>query len=348
MLLLITYFLLTILTSFTCSIMEAALLSITPSFIGGKINENKSYAKALKKFKENIDTPLAAILTINTIANTIGAIGVGVQAQKVWGNEYLSIVSGLLTLTILIFSEIVPKTLGATHWKKIAPYVPMVLNTMIYSPFFPIIVLARTVTMALKKDKNQTVLSRSEFKAMAEIGIREGIFKEEESKILTNLMAFNNIQVESIMTPRTIVLTAPEDITIQNFFDRYDKIRYSRIPIYKGNVDNITGYILKDELMQNLIENKNDSPLSSIIRNIMVVNEQMPIIRLFYRLIGQKEHIALVVGEYGEMVGIVTMEDIIETLLGTEIMDEFDNIEDMQVQAKKNWEKRAKRLGMID
>jgi CBS domain containing-hemolysin-like protein len=328
--------------------MEAALLSITPSFIGGKINENKSYAKALKKFKENIDTPLAAILTINTIANTIGAIGVGVQAQKVWGNEYLSIVSGLLTLTILIFSEIVPKTLGATHWKKIAPYVPMVLNTMIYSPFFPIIVLARTVTMALKKDKNQTVLSRSEFKAMAEIGIREGIFKEEESKILTNLMAFNNIQVESIMTPRTIVLTAPEDITIQNFFDRYDKIRYSRIPIYKGNVDNITGYILKDELMQNLIENKNDSPLSSIIRNIMVVNEQMPIIRLFYRLIGQKEHIALVVGEYGEMVGIVTMEDIIETLLGTEIMDEFDNIEDMQVQAKKNWEKRAKRLGMID
>ncbi|MGE0089670.1 MAG: CNNM domain-containing protein [Bacteroidales bacterium] len=348
MLLLITYFLLTILTSFTCSIMEAALLSITPSFIGSKINENKSYAKALKKFKENIDTPLAAILTINTIANTIGAIGVGVQAQKVWGNEYLSIVSGLLTLTILIFSEIVPKTLGATHWKKLAPYVPMVLNFMIYSPFFPIIVLAKTVTMALKKDKNQTVLSRSEFKAMAEIGIREGIFKEEESKILTNLMVFNNIQVESIMTPRTIVLTAPEDITIQNFFDRYDKIRYSRIPIYNGNVDNITGYILKDDLMQNLIENKNDSPLSSIIRNIMVVNEQMPIIRLFYRLIGQKEHIALVVGEYGEMVGIVTMEDIIETLLGTEIMDEFDNIEDMQVQAKKNWEKRAKRLGMID
>lgn len=348
MLLLITYFLLTILTSFTCSIMEAALLSITPSFIGGKINENKSYAKALKKFKENIDTPLAAILTINTIANTIGAIGVGVQAQKVWGNEYLSIVSGLLTLTILIFSEIVPKTLGATHWKKLAPYVPTALNIMIYSPFFPIIALARTVTIALKKDKKQTVLSRSEFKAMAEIGIREGIFKEEESKILTNLMVFNNIQVESIMTPRTIVLTAPEDITIQNFFDRYDKIRYSRIPIYKGNVDNITGYILKDELMQNLIENKNDSPLSSIIRNIMVVNEQMPIIRLFYRLIGQKEHIALVVGEYGEMVGIVTMEDIIETLLGTEIMDEFDNIEDMQVQAKKNWEKRAKRLGMID
>jgi len=346
--LLILYFLLTIFTSFICSILEASLLSITPSFIGGKINENKSYAKSLKKFKEQIDTPLAAILTINTIANTIGAIGVGVQAQQVWGNEYLSVISGILTLTILIFSEIVPKTLGATYWKKLAPYVPLMLNIMIYSPFFPIIALARTVTMALKKDKHQTVLSRSEFKAMAEIGIRDGIFKEEESKILTNLMVFNNIQVESIMTPRTIVLTAPEDITIQNFFEKYDKIRFSRIPIYKGNTDNITGYILKDDLMQNLIENKNDSPLSSIIRNIMVVNEQMPIIRLFYRLIGKKEHIALVVGEYGEMVGIVTMEDIIETLLGTEIMDEFDNIEDMQVQAKRNWEKRAKKLGLIE
>jgi len=346
--LLILYFLLTILTSFTCSLTEAALLSITPSFLAGKIKENKGYAKAIKKFKDKIDTPLAAILTINTIANTIGAIGVGVQAQVVWGNEYLSIVSGILTLTILIFSEIVPKTIGATYWKKLAPSIPLLLNIMIYSPFFPIIYLAKFVTSLLKKDKSHNALSRNEFHAMAEIGIKEGLFKEEESKILTNLMVFNNIQVETIMTPRTIVLTAPEDITIQNFFEKYDKIRFSRIPIYKGNVDNITGYILKDDLMQNLIENKNDSPLSSIIRNIMVVNEQMPIIRLFYRLIGQKEHIALVVGEYGEMVGIVTMEDIIETLLGTEIMDEFDNIEDMQVQAKRNWEKRAKKLGLIE
>lgn len=345
--LLVIYFLLTILTSFTCSLLEAALLSITPSFIAGKINENKTYARAIKKFKDKIDTPLAAILTINTIANTIGAIGVGVQAQAVWGNEYLSIVSGLLTLTILIFSEIVPKTIGALHWKKIAPYIPLMLNIMIYSPFFPIIYLAKFVTSALKKDKNQNTLSRSEFHAMAEIGIKEGLFKEEESKILTNLMVFNNIVVESIMTPRTVVLAAPEETTIQDFFEMHEKIRFSRIPIYKDDIDNITGYILKDDLMQNMIEKNTDSPLKSISRSITVVNERMPIIRLFYKLIGQKEHIAMVVGEYGEMVGIVTMEDLIETLLGTEIMDEFDNIEDMQDQAKKNWEKRAKKLGLI-
>jgi CBS domain containing-hemolysin-like protein len=346
--LLILYFLLTIFTSFTCSLLEAALLSITPSFIAGKIKENRGYAKAIKKFKDKIDTPLAAILTINTIANTIGAIGVGVQAQKVWGNEYLSITSGILTLTILIFSEIVPKTIGATYWKKLAPYVPILLNMMIYSPFFPIIYLAKFITSVLKKDKSHNALSRNEFHAMAEIGIKEGLFKEEESKILTNLMVFNNIVVESIMTPRTVVLAAPEETTIQDFFEMHEKIRFSRIPIYKNNIDNITGYILKDDLMQNLIEKNSDSPLSSISRNIMVINDRMPIIRLFYKLIGQKEHIAMVVGEYGEMVGIVTMEDLIETLLGTEIMDEFDNIEDMQVQAKKNWEKRAKRLGLID
>ncbi|OFX83266.1 MAG: hemolysin [Bacteroidetes bacterium GWF2_33_16] len=346
--LLIFYFLITIFTSFLCSILEASLLSITPSFIAGKIKENKSYAKTLKKFKDKIDTPLAAILTINTIANTIGAIGVGVQAQVVWGNEYLSIVSGILTLVILIFSEIVPKTLGANHWKKLAPYVPIFLNLMIYSPFFPIIYLAQFITSALKKNKNQNALSRSEFHAMAEIGIKEGVFKEEESKILINLMVFNNIVAESIMTPRTVVLSAHEETTIQDFFESHEKIRFSRIPIYKENIDNITGYILKDDLMQNIIEKNTDSPLSSISRNIMVINEKMPIIRLFYRLIEQKEHIAMVVGEYGEMVGIVTMEDIIETLLGTEIMDEFDNIEDMQDQAKKNWEKRAKRLGLIE
>jgi len=347
MCLLILYFLLTVLTSFTCSLLEASFLSITPSFIAGKINENKAYAKAIKKFKDKIDTPLAAILTINTIANTIGAIGVGVQAQAVWGNEYLSIISGILTLTILIFSEIVPKTIGALHWKKIAPYVPMMLNIMIYSPFFPIIFLAKFVTSALRKDKSLTTLSRTEFHAMAKIGIKEGLFKEEESKILSNLMIFNNIVVESIMTPRTVVLAAPEETTIKDFFEMHEKIRFSRIPIYKDDIDNITGYILKDDLMQNMIEQNTDSPLSSIARNIMVVNERIPIIRLFYRLIGQKEHIAMIVGEYGEMVGIVTMEDIIETLLGTEIMDEFDNIEDMQEQAKKNWEKRAKKLGLI-
>lgn len=347
MALLILYFFIAVITSFICSILEAALLSITPSYIASKVTEGKSFAKTLQKFKNNIDTPLAAILTVNTFANTIGAVGVGVQAQKLWGNEYLSITSAILTISILIFSEIIPKTLGANYWKNLAPIVPHFLKGLIYSPFYPIIILAKFLTNLLQKDKKQSVLSRSEFHAMAEIGIKEGIFKEEESKILMNLMVFNKISVKNIMTPRTVVFAAEDHLLIKDFFEKNDTIRFSRIPVFKDDIDNITGYVLKDDIMQNIIEEKHSITLKKLSREIKVVSEQMPIIRLFYKLIEEKEHIAMVVGEYGEMVGIVTMEDIIETLLGTEIMDEFDNIEDMQEQAKQIWERRAKRLGLI-
>ncbi|HAF29555.1 MAG TPA: hemolysin [Bacteroidales bacterium] len=342
--LLILYFLTAVLVSFVCSILEATLLSITPSYLAGKISEGKTFAISLQKFKVRIDKPLAAILTINTFANTVGAVGVGVQAQKIWGNEYLTIVSGLLTVTILIFSEIIPKTLGANYWKNLAPITPYFLKAMIYSPFYPIIILAQFITKALKKDQYQDVLSRTEFHAMAEISVKDGIFKKEESKILLNLMVFNKIEVKSILTPRTVVFAADEETTVKDFLDNNDKIRFSRIPIYQKDIENITAYVLKDDIMQHMIDNKKDSKLKNLQREIKVVNEQMPIIRLFYKLIEEKEHIAMVVGEYGEMVGIVTMEDIIETLLGTEIMDEFDNVEDMQELAKKVWERKARRL----
>jgi len=347
MTLLIVYLLIALFFSFLCSLLEAALLSITPSFIAARVNENKSYAKSLKKFKEEVDLPLSAILTLNTFAHTIGAAGVGAQAQKVWGNEYLSITSAVLTILILIFSEIIPKTLGASFWKKLAPFTARTLTVLVYSPLYPFIILSKFVTKILNKQKGSAILSRAEFQAMAEIGVQEGIFKKEESQILMNLMKFNNIVVKSIMTPRTVVLSASEDTTVKDFFEKHEKIRVSRIPIFRENIDNISGYVLKDDLMQNMIENKWEIQLKFLSRNIMVVNEKMPIIRLFYKLIQQKEHIAMVVGEYGEMSGIVTMEDVIETLLGTEIVDELDNIEDMQKQAMQIWERRAKRLGLI-
>lgn len=347
MILLVVYLFIALFFSFLCSLLEAALLSITPSFIAAKSNEGKSYARSLKKFKEEIDFPLAAILTLNTFAHTIGAAGVGAQAQKVWGNEYLSITSAVLTILILIFSEIIPKTIGATFWKKLAPFTARTLTVLIYSPLYPFIILSKFITKILNKHKGSAILSRAEFQAMAEIGVQEGIFKKEESQILMNLMKFNNIVVKSIMTPRTVVVAASEDTTIKDFFEKYQKIRVSRIPIYRDNIDNVSGYVLKDDLMQDMIEKKWEKRLKTLSRNIMVVNEKMPIIRLFYKLIQQKEHIAMVVGEYGEMSGIVTMEDVIETLLGTEIVDELDNIEDMQKQAMQIWEKRAKRLGLI-
>ncbi|MDA3780547.1 MAG: CNNM domain-containing protein [Bacteroidales bacterium] len=348
MTLLIIYFLTALIISFICSIMEATLLSITPSYIFAKKNEKKPFAKSLKKFKEKIDLPLSAILTFNTFANTIGAVGVGVQAQIIWGSEYISIISAVLTISILIFSEIIPKTLGATYWKTLAPATSTGLKIMIYSPLYPIILLAKLVTFILKKNKDQNILSRSEFNAIAQIGIEEGIFKEAETQILTNLMLFSKIDVKNIMTPRTVVLAADENDSVKDFYENFDKLRFSRIPIYNDNIDNINGFILKDDLMQNIINKDFNKTLKSISREIKIINENMPIVRLFYKLIEEKEHIAMVVGEYGEMVGIVTMEDIIETLLGTEIVDELDYTTDMQEQARKNWEKRAKKLGIIE
>lgn len=344
--LLFTYLIIALFFSFLCSILEAILLSITPTFIASKVNEKKKYASRLKKYKDEIDLPLAAILTLNTFAHTIGAAGVGGQVQIIWGNEFVSIASAILTIIILIFSEIIPKTLGANYWKQMAPFAASALTILIYSPLYPIIWLSKLITKLLSKNKTDSVLSRSEFHAMAEIGVKEGIFKEEESKILMNLMVFNKIEVKTILTPRTVVFAAEQEEKIKDFLENNKKIRFSRIPIYNKDIENITGYVLKDDIMQYMIEEKHDKKLESLRREIKVVNEQMPIIRLFYKLIEDKEHIAMVVGEYGEMVGIVTMEDIIETLLGTEIMDEFDNVEDMQLLAKKVWERKSRRLNL--
>mgnify|MGYP006283321967 CR=1 FL=1 len=347
MLLLFLYLFIALFFSFLCSLLEASLLSITPTFVAVKVNENKSYGKTLKKLKDEVDLPLAAILTLNTFAHTIGAAGVGAQAQEIWGNEYLSVTSGVLTLLILILSEIIPKTIGASFWKSLAPFTAKTLLVLIYSPLYPFIILSKFITKILNRKGEKDVLSRAEFQAMTEIGIQEGIFAKEESQILGNLMKFNYIVVKSIMTPRTVVVAASEDLTIKEFFEKSEKIRVSRIPIYKENIDNVTGYVLKDDLMENMIEKKWNMKLRSLTRNLMVVNEKMPIIRLFYKFIQEKDHIAMVVGEYGEMSGVVTMEDVIETLLGAEIMDELDNVEDMQKQAMMIWERRAKRLGLI-
>lgn len=331
--------------SFLCSILEATLLSITPVFIESKIKEGKHYAKRLKKFKNNIDLPLAAILTINTFANTLGAAGVGAQALHLWGNTFVTLVSVLLTLSILIFSEIIPKTLGALYWRELAPFASRAIAVLIYNPLYPFILMAKSITKILKKERKDNILSRSEFQVLAESSIKEGLFSNEESKILLNLMRFNVIDVRSIMTPRTMLIAADESQTIKNFYQELKEIRFSRIPVYENEIDNITGYVLKHELFENIIRNAGDNKLKSIRRNILSVNDQMPITKAFNKLINEREHIALIVGEYGETAGVITLEDIIETLVGVEIIDEHDNISDLQMQARKNWEERIKKLG---
>jgi len=346
--LLFTYLLIALFFSFLCSVLEASLLSTTPVFINMKIKEGKKYALTLEKYKRNIDLPLSAILTLNTFAHTIGAAGVGSHAQKLWGEEYLTLVSIILTLVILIFSEIIPKTLGALYWKRLGYFSVVALKIMIYSPLYPFIILTNFITKKLRRDESlNPLISRTEFRALTDSVIEEGVIDEEESQLLRNLMKFRHIKVRDIMTPQVVIVAAEENTPISDFYESNEEINFSRIPVYREELNNFTGFVLKDELMEKIIDEEGDEAMKSIIRPIKIVNEEMPIIKLFYKLIDLKAHIAMVVDEYGMVSGLVTMEDVFETLIGLEIVDEMDNVEDMQVLARKNWEERARKLGLI-
>ncbi len=351
--LLIFYATISIFFSFLCSILEAVLLSVTPTFLNVKKKEGKAFATTLEKLKKDVDRPLIAILTLNTIAHTVGAILVGKQAEKLYGNgdNYgVFIISALMTFLILVASEIIPKTIGATYWKQLANFTSKVLTILIFPLKWTGILWLLQLTTKLigNKGHHGSVLSREDFHVMTDIAHEEGVFEEAESKVIKNLLNFKKIQVKDIMTPRTVLKIASEDQNIKDFFDENKNLRFSRIPIYKDNTDNITGYILKDDVYKDLAEGKDTKTLADLKRKILVVHRNVPIPNLFEKLIQEKEHISLVVDKYGSISGLVTMEDVIETLLGLEIIDESDTDSDMQQLARKNWEKRAKRMGIIE
>lgn len=358
MTLLIIYGLISLIGSFLCSIWEAVLLSITPSYAETLKQTKPGVAKLVEDFKGNVDRPLSAILTLNTIAHTVGAILVGAQATKLWGESAIEllgfeipvngiIVPTFMTLVILILSEIIPKTLGANYWKALTPFTIRSLNFVILI-LTPLVWFSQQITKRLKKNKGESVFSRADFTAMARIGTKEGVIEEDESNIIMNLLKFKSVKTTDIMTPRTVVKAASEETLIQDFYKENQNLRFSRIPIYEQSKDNITGFFLKDKMLDALINEQGEKPLTTIKRNIMIVNETFPLPELFNRFMREREHIALVVDEFGGMAGIVTMEDAIETLLGMEIVDELDSTTDMQALARKNWEKRAKNLGIIE
>jgi len=350
--LLITFFLLAITASFLCSLLEAVLLSVTPAYAQLKLQQGGPVGRRLEAFKSNIDQPLAAILTLNTIAHTVGAIGVGEQASKIWAdaNPMITgvIVPTIMVLAVLILSEIIPKTLGANHWQKLVPFTVSTLAVIIFL-LYPLVWFSQIITRTLKKDKLQSVYSHSEFLAMAEIGVTEGAVEKQESEIIANLLRLDKVRVRDIMTPRTVVWLASEQLTVRAFYESVDELPFSRIPLFEGsNKEDVSGYCLKSEVLQCMVQGAGDQPLASIRRKIHAVPESYPLSRLFNHFLQAREHIALVVDEYGGMAGIVTMEDVLETLLGLEITDELDDTEDMQDLARRNWKKRARRIGLID
>lgn len=365
--LLLFYASISIFFSFLCSILEAVLLSVTPTFINVKKKEGKHYAFTLEELKKDVDQPLIAILTLNTIAHTVGAILVGVQAkvayQEIYGSTTRSIfgiayteevmvgvVSTIMTILILVLSEIIPKTIGATYWKKLANFTAKALRIMVLALKWTglLWVLQLFTRLIGKKEVHGSVLSREDFTTMADIAHEEGVFQESESKVIKNLLKFDEICAKDIMTPRAVMKIADGSMSIKDFFEENPKLRFSRIPIYGESVDIITGYVLKDNVLEEIINENGDIPLSKIKRDLLVTKRNTPIPQLFETLIAKREHIALVVDEYGSVSGLVTMEDVIETLLGLEIMDESDNVEDLQLLARKKWEDRAKKTGIIE
>ncbi len=345
MVLLFLYLALALVVSFLCSIVEAVFLSVTDPFIKMKEMEGKVSAKYLKELKNKIDRPLSAILTINTVAHTIGAAGVGAQAVAVFGEVYFGVISAVLTILILFFSEIIPKTIGAVYWRTLALPSAIVIKIMIYISY-PLVVISEFVTKMISKNKKSQTITREEVVALVHLGTKEGIFKKSESKIINNLIHLKTINARAIMTPRTVMVSAPEDMTLEAFVKTKKYLQYSRIPVYSGNIDNVTGYVLNSDVLEKLAENKKKQKLKDLKRPIIFFYENASIVNLFEELLLKREHIALIINEHGGIQGLVTMEDIIETILGLEIMDEKDIEMDMQKLANKKWELRKKRLNI--
>ncbi len=329
-----------------CSVWEAVLLSISPSYMQVKLNEGGKVGIILQRFKENIDRPLAGILTLNTIAHTVGAIGVGQEATKIWADQSPWItglaVPLLMTAAILLLSEIVPKTIGAVNWRKLAPFTAHSLNfTLIV--LAPIVWLCQLLTKAFNTGE-KSVFNRSDFLAMAEIGSQEGQLDQTESKFIYNLLHFKNYHAKEIMTPRTVMVSAPQEMMARTFYEMQDELIFSRIPLREqAHSETIVGYVLKDEVLEHLIDDQQDKPLSEFRRSILTIPDSFSIFQLFNDFIAQREHIALVVDEFGGVSGLVTMEDVIETLLGAEIVDETDIAVDMQDMAKRKWRSRNRK-----
>ena len=341
--LLIFYLVLAIGVSFLCSVLEAVLLSVSDAYIA--LQESKGHqrlSRSLHRLKENIDQPLSTILTLNTIAHTVGAAGVGAQSLALFGSAYVALTSAILTFLILVLSEIIPKTLGARYWRALAPVTARVLEVMIVV-LFPFVWMSQKITNLFAAKQESGAFTREELTAIAERGARDGVLEKKELLILKNMMLLNALRARDVMTPRVVVVSLDQQRSVHSAFEQQDIMRFSRLPLYDGERENVVGYLLKSDLLLQAAMDNWTKPLSELRRNLLTVLEVVDVKTLLDEMTERQEHIAMLVDEYGGFSGIVTLEDIMETLLGLEIMDEVDDIEDMQQLARSKWRQRAVR-----
>ncbi|MBR0077452.1 MAG: DUF21 domain-containing protein [Bacteroidales bacterium] len=329
--------------SFLCSTLESSLLSTPLSYILMREEEGDKSATLFKKYKTETERPLAAILSLNTIANTIGAAGVGQQATTVFGSQWFGLISAIMTLLILIFSEIIPKTIGTTHWRSLMGFTSKSIRILIVL-MFPLVKLVEWVSRLINRGEPEAAVSREEVLAMANVGEEEGVIEEDENKVIQNIIKLDNVLACDVMTPRVVAAIAPESMTLREYYDDDQYDHFSRIPVYAESPEYITGYVLRDDALENLAEDKFEMKLGEIKRELPYFNEDKSISDIWDSMLKQKSQIALIIDEYGCFQGILTMEDIIETIFGFEIIDESDEVSDMQQYARERWQQRQKRF----
>lgn len=329
-----------IVLSAMCSTLEATLLSTPLSYIAGLEDQGVKGAKRLKRLKTSSDRPISAILCLNTIANTVGASIVGSLVYEVYGDALVGIFSTVFTLCILVLSEIIPKTIGASYWRTLAIPASVIIEGMIFITF-PLVWVLEHLQRLISSKSNQVSVSREDISAMVSVATEEEVIETEEKKMIQNLLKLDEVTAHEIMTPSVVVEMVPGSMTIREFYQSDNT--HSRILIYdEENDEYIVGYVLRQEVLEKMAEDKFDMPLSDIIRPIMTFGEEDSVSDIWEKLLEKKEHISAILDEYGSLRGIVTMEDVIETMLGQEIVDEKDEVVDMQEYAKDQWEKAQK------
>jgi CBS domain containing-hemolysin-like protein len=338
MTLLIIYLLIAIGVSFLCSILEAVLLSITPGFVETELKNKPRRALVLKAVRDDLDHSISAILILNTFAHTMGAAGVGAQALRVFGAQYETLVAFLLTLVILYFSEIIPKTLGATFWKQLALPAAFVIRFLV-KVLFPFVWLSAMMTRLFSQDDASSI-SREELAALARLGKREGALGPQEGALLENILKLRETRTEQILTPRTVVTALDGLRTINEALEELEKAPFTRVPVYREDIDTVVGLVFKPKIFEAELEGMGDQPLEDYASPVFRVSEELPVLQLLDQFIKRREHLFLVEDGYGQTAGIVTLEDALETLLGREIMDESDTVEDMQQLAKSKYRNR--------
>ena len=347
MTLLILFLLGAMLISFLCSVLESALMSTPLSYITMREDEGYKPAVLFRRYKQDNARAIASILSLNTIANTVGAAGVGHQVEAAFGNEWFALVSAVTTVLILVFSEIIPKTLGTTQWRHLMGFTAYTIRVLIVI-LYPVAVAVQWFTRLIApKDEEETAVSREEVAAMADMGEDEGVIDEDENKIIQNVIKLGDIKAYDVMTPRVVAATAKESMTPRDFYREEEYSHFSRIPVYAEEEDFITGYVLRSEALEELAEDHFSKTLGDIKRAIPLFNEEMSVADIWDSLLRHKEQIAGIIDEFGSFQGIITLEDIIETIFGLEIIDESDEVADMQQFARERWQQRQRRFKEI-